>query len=270
MIRQPIVAGKFYPATKEAIRKQLRLFLSEPVKKEEAIACIMPHAGYIYSGEVATKTAASIELKENIILLGPNHTGMGDTFSITTDKEWVTPLGSIKIDTEVVQHLKKECSLIKENNSAHNYEHSLEVQLPILQYLAKKEFSIIPMILMSSSKSNYEKIAQAIYQTIIDLNISDKTTIIASSDMTHYESQKSANRKDHLAIEAILKLDEDLFLGNIDKYDISMCGYVPSVIAIITAKKLGANRAKLVKYMTSGDSTGDYNSVVGYAGITIS
>ena len=269
MIREAIVAGKFYPSNKNSLENQLRSF-PKATSKEDALACIMPHAGYVYSGGVAVQTASSIQMKENIILLGPNHTGLGSSFSIASKGEWKTPLGKVEVNATIVENLKKECSLFKEDDSAHAHEHSLEVELPILQFLHRDKFSIVPLILMPSRMSEYEKIAQAISKTITDLGIKDKTLIIASSDMTHYESHKSAKEKDNLAIEAILNLDEKLLIERVQKYNITMCGYVPTVITIMTAKNLGAKKAKLIKYQTSGEISGDYQSVVGYAGIIIS
>ncbi|MFH1622442.1 MAG: AmmeMemoRadiSam system protein B [Candidatus Omnitrophota bacterium] len=268
MIRQPIVAGKFYPNDKNSIKKQLNNFLINTVK-EDCIACIMPHAGYDYSGKVATQTAASVQIKENIILLGPNHTGLGGDFSIVSEGSWHTPLGDVKINSKIAEGIKKECQLVTEDSKAHAYEHSLEVELPILQFLTNEEFSFVPLTLMPSSKNDYEALSKAIYKTILDLNIKDKTLIVASSDMTHYESQESAKKKDVLAIEAILNLDEDLLLKRLSQHNISMCGNAPVIVAIITAKKLGAKKANLVLYQTSGETTGDYDAVVGYAGITI-
>lgn len=269
MIREPIVAGKFYPANPDILKKQLNSFIKETTQ-ENALACILPHAGYIYSGKVAFQTAASVQIKENIILLGPNHTGLGNIFSIVSEGTWKTPLGDVQINSTIAENLKKECSLIKEDNTAHAYEHSLEVELPILQFLCKDKFSIVPLVLMSSTKSDYEKIAQAIFKTISDLNIKDKTLIIASTDMTHYEPYDEAMKKDDLALEAIKNLDEDLLLERIAKYNITMCGYVPVIITILATKKMGAKNVKVVKYHTSGETSGDFESVVGYAGITIS
>ncbi|MBL7196865.1 MAG: AmmeMemoRadiSam system protein B [Candidatus Omnitrophica bacterium] len=269
MIRKPIVAGKFYPGDKNTIKKQLTTFLKD-TSKEDALACIMPHAGYIYSGRVATQTAASVEIKENIILLGPNHTGLGETFSIISQGSWQTPLGNVEINSTIAEYLKKECSLIKEDSSAHMHEHSLEVELPILQFLSNQQFCIVPLVLMPADKTKYEKVSQAIYKTITDLDIKGKTLIVASSDMTHYEPHESAKQKDNLAIEAILNLDEDLLMQRLSKYNISMCGYAPVITTIIAAKKLGAKKAKLIMYQTSGETSGDYEAVVGYAGITIS
>ncbi len=269
MIRQPIVAGKFYPSDKKSINKQLSGFL-EPASRESALACVMPHAGYMYSGKVATQTASSVEIKENIILLGPNHTGLGKRFSICSEGKWQTPSGDIEINSTIAQSLMKECPLIEEDASAHAHEHSIEVELPIFQFLFNQKFNISPIILMPGSKKEYEDIAQAIYKTISGLDIKDKTLIVASSDMTHYESHDSATQKDNLAIEAILNLDEDLLMQRLTEHDISMCGYAPVIVTIISAKKLGAKQAKLILYQTSAEATGDYEAVVGYAGITIS
>ncbi|MFC1709406.1 AmmeMemoRadiSam system protein B [Candidatus Omnitrophota bacterium] len=269
MIRKPAVAGQFYPQDKNTIIKQLSSFLKES-DKQDAIACIMPHAGYVYSGKVAAQTAASVNIKENIILLGPNHTGLGQAFSINSKGSWQTPLGDVEINTEIAERLKKECPLIKEDSNAHAREHSLEVELPILQFLSKQKFSIVPIVLMSARKAEYESIGQAIYKSVTELDLKDKVLIVASSDMTHYESHESATQKDNLAIEAILNLDEDLLIKRLSQYQISMCGYAPVIIAIITAKKLGAENAKLILYETSAKASGDYGAVVGYAGITIS
>ncbi|MDD5005641.1 MAG: AmmeMemoRadiSam system protein B [Candidatus Omnitrophica bacterium] len=269
MIREAIVAGKFYPANKNTLEKQISSFIKE-TKKENALACVMPHAGYVYSGEVAVNTANSIDIKENILLLGPNHTGLGTLFSIMSRGFWQTPLGEVEINSAIAESLKKECPLIKEDIQAQAYEHSLEVELPILQFLSKDKFSIVPLVLMPAQKPEYEKIAQAIFNTITNLGIKDKTLIVASSDMTHYESQESAKQKDNLAIEAILNLDADSLIERVEKHNITMCGYVPAAITIMAAKKLGAKKARLVKYQTSGDVSGDYDAVVGYAGITIS
>lgn len=268
MIRKPVVAGQFYPENKDAIKQQLSSFLKETTK-EDVLACVMPHAGYVYSGRVATQTAASVIIKENIILLGPNHTGLGEPISIISKGSWQTPFGDVKINTQIAEYLKKECALIKEDSSAHANEHSLEVELPILQFLSSQEFSIVPIVLMPQNKADYEIVSQAIYKAISDLDIKDKTLIVASSDMTHYESHESATQKDNLAIEAILNLDEDMLMERLSRHNISMCGYAPVIISIITAKKLGAKNAKLIMYQTSGETSGDFEAVVGYAGLTI-
>jgi len=268
MIREPVAAGKFYPGNRTALEKQINSFY-KPVNKRSVISCIMPHAGYVYSGKVATLTAASVEIKKNLILLGPNHTGMGSQFSIMSEGSWKTPLGEIKINSEIANSLKKKSGKIKEDADAHMHEHSLEVELPILQLLSQDEFSFVPLTLMQGTKTAYEEIAGAIADSITELKISKETLIVASSDMTHYESHESAKEKDQMVIDAIENLDTDLLLERVEKFQISMCGYVPVVIAIIASKKLGANKGELILYQTSAEASGDYDAVVGYAGMII-
>jgi len=268
MIRQPIVAGKFYPENKVALTKQINSFY-KPQNKRTVTSCILPHAGYIYSGRVATLTVASIEIKKNLILIGPNHTGMGSQFSIVSLGIWKTPLGEVKINSEIARRIKDKSTKIKEDTRAHIYEHSLEVELPILQFFSQEEFSFVPLTVMEGTKSEYNEIASAIADTISELKISKDTLIVASSDMTHYEPHKNAEEKDRMAIDAIKNLDEDLLLERIKKFDISMCGYVAVVITIIASKKLGAKNAELILYQTSAETSGDFDSVVGYAGMII-
>lgn len=269
MIRSPVVAGQFYSADKGELEKQLASWAPRTLKKK-ALACVLPHAGYMYSGPVATETAANIEIPENIILLGPNHTGRGSPFSIISKGEWQTPFGSVEIHGAIAESMKSKCPLIKEDAAAHDFEHSLEVELPILQFLRGKKFSFVPLVVMPALRSAYDGIAGAIADTVSALGITDTTLIVASSDMTHYEPQESAKKKDSLAIDAMLNLDAGLLLERVAKHGISMCGCVPAAITIIAAKKLGAKNARLVKYQTSGDASGDYDAVVGYAGIVIS
>jgi len=270
MQRNPVVAGKFYPGTQEALKKQLEQFLQEAPQQKDAFACILPHAGYIFSGSVALQTAASVLPKKNLILLGPNHTGLGSPFSIMPEGSWDTPFGEVEINSEIAKEILARCSFLKEDKKAHEHEHSLEVELPIFQFLYKSSFSFVPIALMAASHSLYRDLANAIAQTITSLEIVQQTLIVISSDMTHYEPQETAKDKDKIAIEAILQLDENALSERIKKFDISMCGYVPAIVGIMAAKQLGASRAELVTYQTSGEVSGDYDAVVGYAGITIS
>lgn len=268
-IRKPAVAGQFYPSSPIELKKQIQGFIKEKAEKTNAIACLLPHAGYIYSGKVAAETVSNINLKEKIILLGPNHTGLGGEFSIISKGIWQTPLGDIKINGELAQGLLKHCDILEENSAAHQYEHSLEVELPILQYF-KNDFEIVPITIFSDDLNKLKKLGVAIASAITRLNAKSSTLLVASSDMTHYEPQAQAQKKDQTAIEAILKLDEDELIKKIRDLKITMCGYAPVIAMLAASKILGAKTAKLVKYQTSGDITGDYESVVGYAGIIIS
>ncbi|HEX74626.1 MAG TPA: MEMO1 family protein [Dehalococcoidia bacterium] len=266
MIRNPAVSGQFYPASPSQLKVMIESMVDEEAVKEEVIGMVSPHAGYIYSGWVAGAVMSKIKFKDTFIIMGPNHTGLGKPCSIMTEGAWKTPLGEVEIDSELGKSILATSSYLQEDYAAHQYEHSIEVQIPFLQYF-KPDIKLVPIILAYSSGAVYKEIGREIAKAIKDLN--KEVVIIASSDMTHYEPQESAQRKDMQAIEAILDLNEDELLRRIDELDISMCGYAPTVSLISAAKELGATSAELVKYQTSGDTTGDYSAVVGYAGIII-
>lgn len=266
MIRNPVVAGQFYPASASQLEAMIESFIDEQVTREETIGLILPHAGYIYSGSVAGAVISKIKFKDTFVIMGPNHTGRGKPLSIITEGTWKTPLGEVEIDSELGKQILATSSHLKEDREAHQYEHSIEVQLPFLQYF-KPGIRIVPIMLGYSTGAVLKEIGRGIARAIIELDRG--VVIIASSDMTHYEPQESARKKDTRAIEAILELNEDELLARVDELNISMCGYAPTVSLISAAKELGATGAELVKYQTSGDVTGDYSSVVGYAGIII-
>ena len=268
-IRMPAVAGKFYPAKADQLNKQISSFIGdEKVAKIDALACMLPHAGYTYSGNVAVKTASRINFRDKIILLGPNHTGEGVPFSIMTKGLWQTPLGGIKIDSSLAGDLLKSSKYLEEDNLAHLYEHSLEVELPIVQFF-KPDFEIVPIVLASDDISSLKALGKEIAGVVRGSEKKDSIMILASSDMTHYETQSSAESKDKQAIQAVLDLDEDKLMERVRRLDISMCGFAPVVVMLSASKLLGAKSAQLVKYQTSGDVTGDKSAVVGYAGIII-
>lgn len=266
MIRNPVVAGQFYPASASELKSMIKGMVEEKAKKQEVIGLISPHAGYIYSGAVAGAVISRIKFKDTFIIMGPNHTGRGKPFSIMTEGRWKTPLGEVEIDSELGKKILANSRYLEEDEAAHLYEHSIEVQLPFLQYFSS-EFKLVPIVLAPAEGAVYKEIGEAIARAVKELG--RKVVIIASSDMTHYESQAWAEKKDTQAIEAVLALDEDKLLKRVDELNISMCGYGPAASLITAAKELGAKGAELVKYQTSGDTTGDYSSVVGYAGIII-
>lgn len=266
MDREAVVAGQFYPGSEEALKKQIKGFIDEEVGREEVLGIVSPHAGYIYSGKVAGVVYSRIVPAETFILLGPNHTGRGRPFALMADGVWKTPLGSVEIDSGMAKEILSESRNLEEDEKAHSYEHSLEVQLPFLQYL-KRDFRFVPIILSHAALSVYREIGKTIAR-VIKLKQA-KTIIIASSDMTHYEPQKSAEEKDKEAIKAILELNEEKLLERVRDLDISMCGYAPVAVTLIACKELGAKKAELIQYMTSGDTSGDYSAVVGYAGVII-
>jgi hypothetical protein len=266
MIREPIVAGQFYPGSPSSLEKQISGFIDKKAAKEDVIGLVSPHAGYMYSGAVAGAVISRIKLKDTFIIMGPNHTGYGKPFSIMTEGAWKTPLGEVNIDSRLAKQILEASQNLEEDQVAHLHEHSIEVQIPFLQYL-KKDFKIVPIVLSHAPRAAYKEIGKAIAKAIKESK--SEAVILASSDMTHYEPQESAKRKDTQAINAILELNEDELLNRIERLNITMCGYAPAATLISAAKELGAKRAELVKYQTSGDVTGDYSSVVGYAGVIL-
>lgn len=269
MLREPVVSGQFYPSTQSLIEKQIRSFLPEPAqKKSKALAVVVPHAGYIYSGEVAVNVIANIEIPERVILIGPNHTGIGPKVSIMPDGTWKTPMGNVEIDEHLAGSIIKNSKLFSGDQSAHSFEHSLEVELPILQYFSQN-FKIVPIVLSGLKFDEITDIAEAIFKSIVSAGLRERILLLASTDMTHYESEQDAAIKDKLAIEQILKLDAKALLQVVIENDISMCGRDPAAVMIEASLRLGAKEAKLIKYETSAKTSGDRTRVVGYAGLII-
>ncbi len=266
MIRLPVAAGSFYPASAKQLEAMIGKMVDEKVEKQEVIGLVSPHAGYIYSGPVAGAVISRINFKDTFIIMGPNHTGVGKPFSIMTEGTWRTPLGDVEIDAELGKRILSTSRYLQEDHLAHQYEHSIEVQLPFLQYF-QPDVRIVPIVLAHGSGTIYRELGREIAAAVTGLGRA--VVIIASSDMTHYEPQEMARKKDTQAIEAILDLDGDELLRRVEELNISMCGYAPTASLIAAAKELGARGAELVRYQTSGDTSGDYSSVVGYAGIII-
>ncbi|MDD5097043.1 MAG: AmmeMemoRadiSam system protein B [Candidatus Omnitrophica bacterium] len=267
-IRKPCVAGQFYPGTSEELNEIIASFVDKATLKQEVIGCILPHAGYIYSGRVAAQTLATVKIKDTIVLLGPNHTGQGETFSLCCQGYWQTPLGNVGLDKGLASLFLSKSKYLKDDCLAHLDEHSLEVQLPLLQYF-KKDFKIVPIAIKSQDLSQLQGLAQELANVIQENNLGDSVMLIASSDMTHYEPQKIAQKNDGLAIKEIIALNENKLQEVISEFSISMCGFAPVAVLIKAAKLLGSQKGRLIKYQTSGDATQDLSSVVGYAGITI-
>ena len=268
MTRDPVVAGQFYAAAKEALRHEVGALIDLTAKKEDVIGVVSPHAGYMYSGAVAGSVLSLLKPKKTYIILGPNHTGLGKAFGLDKNDTWNTPLGNVDIDRVLADSIKDNCAHVEDDSLSHAHEHSIEVQIPFLQVL-QKDFKIVPIVVSYADLDLYRDLGKAIAKSIKDLGMENNVAVIASSDMTHYESQESAKRKDSIAIDSVLALDEAMLVEKIAKFDITMCGYAPAAIMLVAAKALGAKKAHLVKYQTSGDMSGDYQSVVGYAGIII-
>lgn len=267
-LRTPAVAGQFYAGSARALREQIRPYIDLQAEKKDAIACLLPHAGYMYSGRIAGKTISRLNIKKRVLLLGPNHAGMGSACSIMTQGIWQTPLGNISIDTHTAEALLQGCRFLENDPRAHIHEHSLEVELPLLQYV-RNDFSIIPIVFAQASKEVLKEIGKDIAGTLTRLRKATGVLVVASSDMTHYEEQRSAEAKDGQALEAILDLNEDLLWERVEHFGISMCGVAATIVMISAAKELGARKATLVGYETSAKTSGDESSVVGYAGVLV-
>jgi MEMO1 family protein len=263
-VRNTSVAGTFYPADKKTLVAVLDSYISKSHSIKKAKGIVMPHAGYIYSGKTAGMTIRDVEVPETVLLLGPNHRGNGADFAVMSKGAWHSPIGNILIDEDFAAELLQTCDVLSDDESAHDSEHSLEVQVPFLQY-KNSAAKIVPLLVNSYDIHACSKVAHAIAECIKDKDV----LMLASSDMTHYESQVSAKAKDSQAIDAILLLDEELLLERVSKLRISMCGFLPVYIMLKAAKQLGSKHAFLVDYSTSGDMTGTYSQVVGYAGIVV-
>jgi MEMO1 family protein len=273
-IRKPVVSGRFYPSGAGALREMITSLISSPLagevrwggKKNSALGIVVPHAGYICSGVVAGAVYSRLSIPELVIILGPNHTGFGPAFSLMAKGAWQTPLGEVPVSS-LAEDLLKQSSLLEPDESAHQSEHSLEVQVPFLQFCAQNSFEIIPVVVGSLQQTNLLKLGKEIAGFI--KKSKKETLIIASSDMTHYEPDRIAREKDKYALGAILALDPELLLRRTAERDISMCGVGPTAIMLSAARELNAQKAELVMYNTSGDTCGDRDSVVGYAGVIV-
>lgn len=266
MERKAVVAGQFYPRDEAGLRAFIARELPNNVAEQQSIAVVMPHAGYVYSGSVAAQTIASVAMRPTAIVLGPNHTGQGQPFSIMSRGVWRTPLGGVPINKELADALLRESSLITQDVSAHVYEHAIEVEIPFLQY-RRPDISLVPLVVEDFRLDHYQEVGEAIARAI--QQHPQSVLLVASSDFNHYEPQEVTKRKDKLAIEAILALDPECLIRVVRKEHISMCGFAPVAVALCAARCLGATSGTLVKYQTSADVAGDYERVVGYAGIMI-
>jgi len=235
-------------------------------KLQNIVGLVCPHAGYMYSGPVAAHGyyhLAQDGKPDIVVILGPNHTGNGSALAAMREGAWRTPLGDVEIDTATADLITHASSIIDVDDSAHAFEHSVEVQLPFLQYLYGSSFKFVPICFLMQDLESSREVGSALAKALIGKN----AVIIASTDMTHYEPQRSTEKKDKAAIEAVLKLDEQQLYSTVEGFNISMCGPGPTTALVAAAKALGAKKAELLCYKTSGDITGDYSAVVGYASI---
>jgi AmmeMemoRadiSam system protein B len=279
MIRYPRYAGSFYEGTLDALNEQLEGCFQHRIgpgtipkvheDSHKLLALISPHAGYMFSGPVAAHgycLAAQIERPDTVIIIGPNHTGYGSGISTVVQGIWRTPLGDVEVDTELANKVQRASKLLDIDDTAHQFEHSIEVQLPFLQYIYGSTFKLIPISMRMQDLEASQDVGVAIAKTILNRRV----LLIASTDLSHYESYREAKTKDQIVIDTILKLNENELQSTVFSKSISMCGYGPTSAIIIASKRLGAIRTRLLSYSTSGDVNGDYSRVVGYASIALS
>jgi AmmeMemoRadiSam system protein B len=265
-IRQPAVAGRFYPCEADDLRADVQSYLSPPHETVSALGCVVPHAGYIYSGHVAGAVYARLEVPRRCILMCPNHTGMGHPLAIMSAGAWSTPLGQVPIDSVLAADLKQRFPLLGEDAEAHRAEHGAEVQLPFLQ-VKNPDCAFVPIALGTGRDEVLQALGIVIADAIKELR--EPVLLIASSDMNHYENDAVTRIKDQKAIERILVMDAQGLFDVVMNEDISMCGFGPTVVMLTAARRLGASGTELVRYATSGDISGDRERVVGYAGILV-
>lgn len=273
-IRRPAVAGIFYPRDpfelNQAIERSFKDQRFGPNKlppsgsKRRIYGIVSPHAGYLYSSAVAANGFYEVSSMEfdDVVMIGPNHYGIGTGAAIMNTGLWETPLGQVEINQELSSVISKNSEIIDLDDFAHSKDHCLEVQLPFVQYI-KKKFRIVPIILIMQDRQTAEDIGRSIAQSLINT----KSLLIASSDFTHYESNSEAHRKDMELIKAILSLDILKFYTTLERENVSACGYGAIASIMTAAKNLGATKGELLKYATSGDIIGDTNTVVGYSSI---
>lgn len=265
-VREPAVAGRFYAGTAPQLRADLARLMTMHPKPARVLGVVAPHAGYEYSGRVAGEVYAGVEVPETVVIFGPNHTGRGEAFSIWPDGAWKTPLGNVSVDTELAESLLAASPWYRADRAAHQREHCVEVHLPFLQQ-RRADVRVVCGVIGSQSLAELQQAGRALHQAIAAH--ARPVLLVASTDFTHYESQAEAKTKDQLAIDRILALDPVGLHRVVMEHDISMCGIAPTVLLLTALREAGATRAELIRYATSGDVSGDYDEVVGYAGITI-
>jgi MEMO1 family protein len=266
MLRLPAVAGQFYPGHPDQLSTLVEsLTKDEPHQpKTNVRACLVPHAGYMYSGAVAGAVFRRISIPKKILLLGVRHFSGGEAFAILSEGAWRTPLGDVPIASSLAAELRKECPALREDSVAHSREHSLEVELPFLQVLSPG-FSFVPIAIGTLRFKELQETGRGIARVLEKSR--EEILVVTSSDMNHYEDDETTRYKDGLAIECLLKLDARALHDVCRAQKISMCGLGPAV-AMLTAMSLrGGNEAELVRYATSAEVSGTRDEVVGYAGM---
>ncbi len=266
MTRKPAVAGQFYTNDAQRLRAQIEAFSKAKGPKKKVKGIISPHAGYVYSGAVSGEVYGRIEVPATALILGPNHHGLGPRAAISRKEEWVTPLGSVPMNVDLAERVLKNSPLLKEDTAAHQYEHSIEVQVPFLQ-VARSDVTIVPVCLGLMEFESCRNLGISLAKSIMEYGA--EVLIVASSDMSHYEPDQVAREKDEMALREILALDPEGLYSVVVSKGITMCGVIPAAVMLTAALEMGATKCELIRYATSGDVSGDYRQVVGYAGVTV-
>lgn len=273
MLRPPAVAGPFYSASAATLEAEVAGCLDNSAQPEPVIAAISPHAGLMYSGPVAGSVYSRVAVPATVILIGPNHTGIGPPVSVYPEGAWRMPGGEVSVDRDLAGKILARCPYAEADTSAHRQEHCLEVQLPFLQH-RRRHVQIVPIVLGIRDPTLCRAIGECLAAIIAQsagpaATAGAQPLLVASTDMNHYESDAITREKDRHAIEAITRLDPDGLDAAVTTHCISMCGIAPTLAVLHAARTLGATGATLVRYATSGDRNGDRTRVVGYAGFTI-
>ena len=265
MVRLPAVAGTFYPNNSRELSRQVQTFVSTETthKKVSCRACLVPHAGYMYSGHVAGAVYSRMVFPKRIIALGVRHFPHGEDAAILSEGAWRTPLGDVPVDSALAATISRACLLLREDCVAHEREHSLEVQLPFLQVL-NPGCTFVPIALGTIHFQELVSIGESLGNI---LSAEPDVLLLTTSDFNHYEDDATTRKKDHMAIERILQFKPRGLFEICHKEKISMCGLGPAVVMLTALNKLGSNKAELAKYATSADVSGDTRAVVGYAGV---
>jgi AmmeMemoRadiSam system protein B len=278
MIRPPAVAGQFYSASPEQLQAHVHECMPGSVEPTQAVAAVAPHAGLLYSGRVAGAVYDHVVMPSTIVLIGPNHTGLGPAVSVFPDGRWDIPGGEIPIDRELTADLLDAFQQARPDTSAHVLEHCLELQLPFLLHAAGRasgaagHVAFVAIVLGTTDWNLCEDLGAAVAELVRTRIGQGRAAplLVASTDMNHYESEETTRRKDALAIEALERLDARSLHDRAQQHRISMCGLGPAVVTVTAARRLSAQQGRLVRYATSAEVSGDYARVVGYAGFVIS
>jgi len=263
--RQPAVAGRFYPGDPVTLAATLNRFLHSDVEPAPALALMGPHAGYVYSGAILGETYAAVEIPPTVVVMSPNHTGRGVRESLWSGGPWLTPDGAVEIDDQLTAAIEAKTPATYDRE-AHRHEHAIEVHVPFI-HARRRDARIVPITLGRLDYPGCERLGLTLAE-VIRQHPTD-VLIAASTDMSHYLDAATAERLDRMALDAVVALDPKRLHRTVEEHQISMCGYVPTTVALVAAKALGATSSELVRYGSSGEASGDHDRVVGYAGAII-